>query len=72
MQIEKEYLPSVEDQVSIIKTQIAETQRIIFRSYLEWVEGNEKKDDQTMTSSEFNVRTLKKKIDILEEELGKL
>lgn len=70
--VEDKYLPSKTEQEIIIKTQISESKKIIFRSYLEVVEGKLTNNDQLITSSEYNIRTLQKKIDMLEAELKKL
>lgn len=69
---EDKYLPTLDDRKAIIKTQIEESKRIIFRSYLDIVEGKLTSNDQLVTSSEYNLRTLKKKIDVLTEELESL
>lgn len=71
-QVENKYLPSPTERKLIIKTQIAESQKIIYRSYLDVVEGEATNNDQLVTSSEYSIRTLKKKIDILEKELANL
>jgi hypothetical protein len=70
--IEDKYIPSLEVRQKVIQEQIGESQRIVFRSMLDVVEGEATSNDQLITSSEYNIRTLCKKIDILEEELKNL
>lgn len=70
--IDDKYIPSLEVRERVIKEQIGESQRIVFRSMLDVVEGEKTNNDQLTTSSEYNIRTLCKKIDILEEELKNL
>lgn len=70
--IDAKYLPTVEVQKAIIQEQISESQRLIFRNGLEVLDGEKNHNDQLVTSSEYNIRTLCKKIDLLTEELEKL
>lgn len=66
------YLPPVKRRIDIIETQIAECQTLIYRNNVEnlsFVANGEKAKQKEV---EYNNETLKEKVDILREELGRL
>jgi hypothetical protein len=67
-----EYLPPIERRIEIIESQIAECQTLIYRNNVEnlsFVVNGEKSKQKEV---EYNNETLKEKVDILKEELGRL
>lgn len=64
-------LPHAERLV-LVRTQINECQTLIYRNNLENIVFKSKKDEDKMTEVEVNNNILKRKIDGLVEELGRL
>ena len=72
MDIQDKYLPDLEARRKFIETQIEETKRIIFRSTIDLKEGEFRHQDNLVAESQFNIKQLITKIDILTEELDNL
>lgn len=61
------YLPSYGDRYLIVQTQIEETQKIIYRTELEKRENKMRGMHDQIEADEFNIKNLKKKLDLLFE-----
>lgn len=72
LNVEDKYLPDLVVRKMVLQDQISESKKIIYRNYLDWVEGTERNQDNMVAEAEFNIKQLKKKIDLSEQELEKL
>jgi len=70
--VEDKYLPEVDARIKTIVTQIEESKTIIHRNLLIIAEATKSNKEDEKAASEFNITQLKRKIDVLEEELAKL
>lgn len=66
------YLPSVQERIAIVKTQIAESRVIIYRNNLENLTFIQKNDEDKQTEVNTNNKILQRKIDLLSTELKSL
>ena len=72
LNVEDKYLPDLVVRKMVLQDQIGESKKIIYRNYLDWVEGMDRNQENMIAESEFNIKQLKKKIDLTENELEKL
>ena len=72
LNVEDKYLPDLVVRKMVLQDQISESKKIIYRNYLDWVEGTERNQDNMVAEAEFNIKQLKKKLDLSEQELEKL
>lgn len=72
LNVEDKYLPDLVVRKMVLQDQISESKKIIYRNYLDWVEGTDRNQDNMVAEAEFNIKQLKKKIDLSEQELEKL
>lgn len=72
VQVDEKYLPEISERIMTIKQQIEESKKIIYREVVELSDPEYARNNQSRTSSEFNISELKRKIDVLTSELDKL
>lgn len=72
MEIKDSYLPSIEERVRTVETQIGESKAILYRLVLSRDEAIDRGDSKTADEDEFNMKTMIRKIDYLVDVLDKL
>lgn len=72
MEVQDKYLPSVDQRIATVNSQLAESKTILYRLVLSRDEAAEKGDSKTVDEDEFNMKTMIRKIDFLTEVLDNL